>query len=153
MSQLIYSPFNALHSLHPLHRRARTIEDGHTDTAIPLRGLKSANGAAWTPAADIYELENSFKVLLDIPGVSSSDVDVTLDKGILTIRGSKTIEPTGEEAGFKRLERTSGTFVRSFTLPESADGEHITARSDKGVLEVSIPKLVQSQPRSISIEG
>ena len=146
MNQLNYSPFNALSGL---HRFSRVFDDRYTNHDVPA----SSDNSSWVPAVDIRELQDSFNVLVDIPGVTSKDVDVTVDKGTLTIRGSKTTESNSEAKGFKRLERSTGTFLRSFTLPETADGEHITAKVDNGVLEVSIPKTEKSKPLSISVDG
>ncbi|HIG40075.1 MAG: Hsp20/alpha crystallin family protein [bacterium] len=146
MSQLVYSPLSAFNGL---HRLGRVFDDHYTNDAVSTNSAKHN----WIPAADIREHQDSFNVLLDIPGVASKDVDVTVDKGTLTIKGSKTTESNDEAKGFKRLERSTGSFLRSFTLPETADGDHITAKVENGVLAVSIPKLEKSKPLSISVEG
>ncbi len=145
MNQLIYSPFNAL----SLPRFSRLFDNSYSNESVPTR----ANNTNWVPAVDIRELQDSFNVLIDIPGVALADVDITVDKGILTIQGTRSSESNSEVQGFKRLERSTGTFLRSFTLPETADGEHIKARVDNGVLEVSIPKSEKSKPLTISIES
>ena len=85
MNQTIYSPFNALSGL---HRLGRVFDDRYTNAEVPA----SSDKGNWVPAVDIRELKDSFNVLIDIPGVSSKDVDVTVDKGTLTITGSKTTE-------------------------------------------------------------
>jgi len=93
-------------------------------------------------------------MLADVPGVESKDIDITAENGVLTIRGERRAEKKAHDKnGYERIERTSGSFLRRFTLPESANTETITAKQTNGVLEVSIPKHPQVQPRRISIEA
>ena len=103
---------------------------------------------------DIYEEAERFVVLADVPGVDAKDIDITADKGVLTIRGERRVEKKEtDKKGYERVERTSGSFLRRFTLPESANTENITAKQTNGVLEVSIPKQPQVQPRRISVNA
>jgi HSP20 family protein len=108
----------------------------------------------WTPRVDIYEEAERFVVVADVPGVDAKDIDITAENGVLTIKGQRGSErkDTGKN-GYERIERTSGSFVRRFTLPESANTESITAKQSNGVLEVSIPKQPKVQPRRISVEA
>ncbi len=109
--------------------------------------------AAWAPSVDICEEKHRFVLLADIPGVDPKDIDITMDKGILTIRGDRRLEaPEGSET-LKRVERPRGIFHRRFVLPDTADAEHISARGMNGVLEVSIPKYERVQPRRIVVDG
>ena len=109
--------------------------------------------AAWAPAVDICEEPNRFVLLADIPGVDPKDIDITMDKGILTIRGDRRIDAPGGNDTFKRVERPRGTFHRRFVLPDTADAERIAARGVNGVLEVTIPKHERIQPRRIVVES
>jgi HSP20 family protein len=109
---------------------------------------------AWIPRVDIYEESERFVVLADVPGVDAKDIDITAENGVLTIKGERRSDRKDtDKSGYERIERTSGSFVRRFTLPESANTESIKAKHTNGVLEVSIPKQPQVQPRRISVEA
>ncbi|CAK0752549.1 HSP20 family protein [Gammaproteobacteria bacterium] len=121
-------------------------------TATPEAENGSVATAEWTPAVDIHEERNRFILLADIPGVDPKDIDITMEKGILSIRGDRriTIE---ENNALKRIERPRGIFHRRFVLPDTADSERISARGSNGVLEITIPKHERIQPRRIVVEG
>lgn len=107
----------------------------------------------WVPAVDIVEEKDHFLLRADVPGVDRSDIDVSMEDGVLTIAGERHIEKQEEATGVRRFERVSGRFHRRFTLPETADAEGIAARSANGILEVSIPKQPVVQPRRIAVEA
>ena len=106
----------------------------------------------WTPAVDIKEEDHQFVLFVDVPGVEAKDIDITTEKGVLTIKGQRYAETKEEHAGYKRVERTRGSFQRSFTLPDTADTDNISAKNKNGVLEVVIPKHAQVQPRKITVQ-
>lgn len=106
----------------------------------------------WVPAVDIKEEQDRFVLRAEVPGVEPKDIEVTMEKGVLTVRGERQIENREQKDGYRRVERVSGRFYRRFTLPDTADSDAITARSQNGVLEVAIPKQPQLQPRRISVE-
>ncbi len=112
----------------------------------------SAN-VSWIPHVDIHEEAERFVVKADVPGVEGNDINITAEKGVLTIRGERRSEKKTAGNGYERLERASGSFLRRFTLPESADAETIKATHANGVLELSIPKRPQEQPRRISVQA
>lgn len=107
----------------------------------------------WVPAVDIKEEQDHFVIVADIPGVDPKDIEVHMENGILTIKGEKESEKKDEREGYKRVERTFGSFYRRFSLPDSADPEKITAKSNHGVLEVRIAKHEKVQPRKISVNS
>jgi HSP20 family protein len=107
----------------------------------------------WAPPADVREEEKQFVIHADLPGVEPKNIDVSLEKGVLTIRGRRDLESRDEKRGFRRVERVSGEFFRRFSLPDTADSQSVTARFTNGVLEVSIPKQAQVLPRRISVEA
>ena len=109
--------------------------------------------ADWVPAVDIKEETERFLIHADIPGVDPKDIEVHMENGVLTIQGRREKETREEREGFKRIERARGSFLRRFTLPDTADSEKITAKCNNGVLEVSIPKHNKVQPRKITVEG
>lgn len=105
----------------------------------------------WVPAVDIKETEDCFEIHADIPGVDPKDIDVHMEHGMLTIKGEKKTESKEEREGYKRVERSYGSFYRRFSLPETADADKISAKSKNGVLEITIPKQEKMQPRKISV--
>jgi HSP20 family protein len=107
----------------------------------------------WVPAVDIKEEADSFLIKADIPGVDPKDIEVHMEDGILTIKGEKESEKKEERDGYKRVERSFGSFYRRFGLPDSADPDKITANSNHGVLEVRISKQEKVQPRKISVNS
>jgi HSP20 family protein len=107
----------------------------------------------WMPAMDVLEAGDHFLLRLDLPGVSQDQVSIELDDQTLTISGERTFEHEASKDGFQRVERASGAFQRSLTLPQGIDPEAITAGFDHGVLEVTIPKPEERKPRKISIGG
>jgi HSP20 family protein len=107
----------------------------------------------WAPPADIREEETQFVIHADLPGVEPKNIDVSLEKGVLTIRGRRDLESRDEKKGFRRVERVSGEFFRRFSLPDTADSQSVRARFTNGVLEVSIPKQARVLPRRISVEA
>lgn len=108
---------------------------------------------SWIPRVDVREEAERFVVAADLPGVEGKDIEITADKGVLAIRGERRAEKKDSGEGYERVERASGTFLRRFTLPESADAEAIKATHANGVLELSIPKRPQAQPRRISVQA
>lgn len=124
---------------------------------IAPRGNRSKTqheaSAEWIPAVDIIEEKGQFLLRADVPGVAASDIDVSMDAGVLTVSGVRPAASLGDDTAEKRVERSSGRFLRRFTLPETANAEGITARNSNGVLEVSIPKLPEIQARRIAVEA
>ena len=107
----------------------------------------------WRPAVDIKEEADRFVIMADLPGVDPGDIEITMENGVLSIKGERKSEIRDEKEGYKRVERVSGTFYRRFSLPDSADAERIEAKGKDGVLEVSLPKHEKVQPRRIAVAG
>ena len=112
-----------------------------------------ASAAEWAPAVDIVEEKARFVLRADLPGVDPADIDLSAEDGFLTISGERQAEDRSQVDGIERYERRTGRFLRRFALPETADAEAITARSNHGLLEISIPKLPEMQPRRITVEA
>jgi HSP20 family protein len=106
--------------------------------------------ADWIPAADVYEGEGEYTLVLDLPGIRREALDVSLDEGRLTIRGERAPAPEGVTA--RRTERAAGRFVRSFTIPESVDRQSIGADYKDGVLHLRLPKRTEQAPRRVKID-
>jgi HSP20 family protein len=125
------------------------------DRAFDSRADEGSSVATsdWVPAVDIKEEKDSFVIVADIPGVDPKDIEVHMENGMLTIKGEKESEKKEEREGYKRVERSFGSFYRRFSLPDTADAEKITAKSNNGVLEVTIGKQEQVQPRKIAVDS
>jgi HSP20 family protein len=132
-----------------LSRFQRQLDRALSETAEDA----SSASVSWIPHVDIREEAERFVVVADLPGVGAGDINVTAEKGVLTVRGERRSEKKSTAEGYERVERASGTFLRRFTLPESADAEAIKATHVNGVLEISIPKRPQEQPRRISVQA
>jgi HSP20 family protein len=107
----------------------------------------------WMPAMDLVEAEGEFVLRADLPGLSEEDVKIEFEDSTLTISGERKAEHETERDGYLRVERATGSFQRSLTLPKGVDPEAVTARFDRGVLEVRVPKPEQRKPRRIEIAG
>jgi HSP20 family protein len=147
MTLVSYEPWSFV------NRLQRQLDQAFNSTASGAETV-STQSVAWIPRVDIHEEAERFVVLADVPGVEAKDIEITADKGVLTIRGERrTQKKDSEQKGYERVERTSGSFLRRFTLPDTANTESIKAKQTNGVLEVSIPKHAQVQPRRISVEA
>ena len=107
----------------------------------------------WRPAVDIKEEQDRFLITADLPGVDPKEIEITMDNGVLTIKGERSSEATEEKDGYKRVERVSGTFYRRFSLPDTADAERIEATGKDGVLQIVLPKHEKVQPRRIEVRS
>ena len=141
MSLVRYEPWSLLSQL------SKELDRG-------FRGSENSDVATsdWAPAVDIKEDEKGFTIIADIPGVDPKDIDVHMENGVLTIRGERETEKKEEKEGYKRVERSYGSFYRRFSMPETADSTKISAKSSNGVLEITIPKQEKEQPRKIEVE-
>ncbi|MEQ1439697.1 Hsp20/alpha crystallin family protein [Fontimonas sp. SYSU GA230001] len=111
----------------------------------------SAATADWVPPVDIEEYADRFVLHADVPGIEPSSIEITLEKGVLTLSGTReqAVEQNGVER--RRSERASGKFLRRFVLPDTVDADSVSASGKNGVLEVVIPKRPQAQPRKIAV--
>lgn len=116
------------------------------------RDFSTVETSQWIPAVDIREEEGRFVVEADVPGVAPEDIEVTMENGVLSIRGERRSEVTSDEGGVRRLERSRGVFYRRFALPESADPESIKARGIAGVLRIEIGKRESARSRRIPVQ-
>ncbi|MEA2118383.1 Hsp20/alpha crystallin family protein [Halovibrio sp. HP20-50] len=115
-------------------------------------GISPLSGQ-WTPAVDIREESDEYRVEAEVPGIDPKDLEVTLENNVLTLRGQRQEENEEESNGLRHVERSYGAFVRRFTLPEAASDEEVEARADKGVLKLRIKKKEQSGQRRIEVQG
>ncbi|MBK7354285.1 MAG: Hsp20/alpha crystallin family protein [Nitrosomonas sp.] len=118
-----------------------------------VSGDGSSATAEWAPAVDIKEESDRFVLHADLPGVKPEQIDVSMENGVLTIKGEKKTEAKTEKEGYKRIERTYGSFYRRFSLPDTANPDAISAVSKNGVLEITIPKRESVQPKKINVSS
>jgi HSP20 family protein len=107
----------------------------------------------WVPAIDLVEAEDHFVLKADLPGLGEDDVSIEVQDGTLTISGERKAEHEARERGWYRVERAFGSFSRSLTLPDGVDPDAISARFERGVLEVRIPKPEERKPRRVEIKA
>lgn len=105
----------------------------------------------WVPRVDVKEESDRFVLYADLPGIDPGDIEVSMDKGMLTIRGERSSETSTQTDRFSRIERRYGSFHRRFALPDSADPDGIQAQGRNGVLEITIPKRPEIAPRRIQV--
>jgi HSP20 family protein len=106
---------------------------------------------AWAPSVDIYETEHELVVKADLPEVDPKDLDIRVENNILTIRGERKFEKKVSEENYLRVERSYGSFARSFTLANTVNSEAIKADYQNGVLTLSIPKREEAKPKQIKV--
>jgi HSP20 family protein len=107
--------------------------------------------SAWMPAVDIVENDDHFLIEADVPGVDPKNIEVSMENGVLTLKGERESEFKEEKEGYSRVERSHGSFYRRFSLPETADSENITAKSNKGVLKITVGKKEAAKPKKITV--
>jgi len=106
----------------------------------------------WAPAVDIIETENELVLKADVPGVELKDIDIQLENGTLTVKGERKFEKEERNRGFHRMERSYGTFVRYFTVPDTVDAENVKADYQNGVLTITLPKKEIAKPKAIKVQ-
>lgn len=116
----------------------------------PMNSLLQ-NREIWMPPVDILEKDGDMVLRCELPGISEKDVDVRLEGNLLTLRGEKKFEGEQDRDNFHRVERFTGTFSRSFTLPDTVDTEKIKADYKNGVLTITIPQKPEVRPREIPV--
>jgi HSP20 family protein len=121
------------------------------ESASPSNG--GASVRRWIPAMDLVEHDDNFVLRADLPGLTEDDVKIEVEDNVLTVSGERKFEHEDRKDGFYRLERASGAFRRSLTLPEGVDPEKIDASFEHGVLEVRVPKPEQRKPRKVTISA
>ena len=120
------------------------------ESNFPSRGRESTL-TAWAPAVDVYETENELVIKADLPDVSEKDLDVRVENSMLTIHGERKFEQKVKEENYLRMERSYGSFSRSFSLPNSVNTEAIKAEYKDGVLNITLPKRAESKPKQVKI--
>jgi len=120
---------------------------------VYLRDEDTGFRGTWVPSVDIYETDTHDLVLrAELPGISREDIEVTVENGTVVIKGEKKFDTEVKEEHYRRIERTYGTFHRSFTLPNTVDAAKVAAEYKNGVLTVTLPFKEEARPRTVNVE-
>ena len=145
----VWSPFRDLWDLHDeidrLFYRSGRGRRGR-------RGEEEGEIAVWAPAVDICDDKEAVKITAELPGMKREEVKISVDDGALTIKGERRFTDETKKDNYHCIERSYGTFYRSFSLPPTVDADKIKATMKDGVLEILIPKKEEAKPKSIEIE-
>jgi len=147
MSIVRYDPFRDLRTLQEEVNRLFTgsMPRGFDDEGI-ARG-------AWSPSVDIYENKEQIVLEAELPGMKRDDFDLSVENNIITLRGQRQFEKQDESDNYHRVERSYGSFTRSFTLPNTVTAEGANAEYKNGVLRVTLPKREETKARRIEIKA
>ena len=105
----------------------------------------------WTPPVDIQETDDSYRIQAELPGMTKDDIEITLENNVLRLSGERKFEKDTKKENYHRIERTYGSFTRSFALPTQVGSDKVQAKFENGVLTIVVPKAEQAKPRRISI--
>lgn len=150
MSLITRNPFSLINELQRDLNRAFDARLFPTTGNPYSAAANSLSNVDWSPAVDIHESADGYHLSVDLPGIKSEQIEVTADKGVLSIRGTR--ETCHEDKTLKRSERLFGTFLREFSMPDNADLERIEAKNNHGVLEIHVPKTVKVEPKRITVQ-
>ncbi len=147
MKIMRYDPFRELRGLHDEMNRLFTgVVPAALDREDFVRG-------AWSPNVDIFEDKDRLIVEAELPGMKREEFEISVENNILTLKGERKFEKKTEEDNYHRIERSYGSFVRSFTLPQTVTAEGAAANFENGVLRVSLPKREETKAHKIEIMG
>lgn len=142
-------PFSEFGSL------AKTINDLNRTFAGGFPRLFNDEGlvnGSWNPTVDVYEDKNGIVLEADLPGLKPGDFELSIENNVLTLKGERKFEKKTEEGNYHRVERSYGSFTRSFTLPTTVDVNNVGADFKEGVLRVALPRREETKPRQIQVQ-
>lgn len=120
---------------------------------VYLRDEDTGFRGSWVPSVDIFETEKNDLVLrAELPGMSREDIEVTVENGTIVLKGEKKFDSEVKDENYRRIERSYGTFHRSFTLPNTVDTGKVTADYKHGLLTVTLPFKEEAKPRTINVD-
>jgi len=139
----LYRPFNSL----------LRDEFANDDWSPFFNGSLTRAARNFTPAVDVVEQGDSYLLKAEVPGISPEQIDLQVENDVLTLRGEHRAEQTDESKGYRRVERSYGSFARSFVLPKGTNVDAIEANVEHGVLTVKIPKVQAATPRKLQVKA
>ena len=146
MAVMRWDPFRELNTLQD--RMNRLFEEAN-------RGWRSddpSSTTSWSPAVDIYETQNEIVVKAELPGMERKDIELSLENNVLTLKGNRQFEKEAKDENYHRIERSYGTFSRSFSIPAVVDESRIAADHRDGVLTITLPKTQKAKAKQIAIK-
>jgi HSP20 family protein len=146
MNLIAYDPFRELRSLQEEVNRVFS-------SSFNRSGETGLGRAAWNPSVDIFGNKDQIVLEAELPGLSPDDVNISIENNVLTIHGERRFEKKDEGDNFHRVERSYGSFTRSFTLPPTVSSENVAANFDNGVLRLELAKREEAKPRRIEIKA
>ena len=123
------------------------------DDFFGMTPAQNAKNAVWSPAVDIREDENSFIIEAELPGMSKEDIHLEVEQNMLSIKGERKFERKDEQENYHFVERSYGSFYRSFTLPKNVNTEEISAEHKDGMLVITVPKAEEVKPKKVEIKS
>ena len=150
-NQTKHNTMNALTTCNPV-REFGFLQGRFASLADVLFGESRTEPKSWTPAVNVTEDDQAYRIVADLPDVASADVKVVVRDGVLTLKGERKSETKTEGTKYHVVERSSGIFQRGFSLPKDANGEKVTAEFKNGVLHVTVPKREEVKPREIEVK-
>jgi HSP20 family protein len=149
MNIVRYDPFRELRNLQDEMTRL------FTGVATPSGGFdrEDMRYGAWNPSVDIYEEKDNLVMEAELPGMKRDDFDLTIENNVITLKGERKFEKKADGDNYHRVERSYGSFTRSFTLPQTVNAEGAKAEFNNGLLRVTLPKREETKARKIEIAG
>lgn len=147
MNIVKYDPFRELRSLQDEMTRL------FSGVAPSGYGRDEMMHGAWSPSVDIFEDKDKLILEAELPGMKQEDFDISVENNVLTLHGERKFEKKNDQDNYHRVERSYGSFTRSFTLPQTVTAEGATADFENGVLRVSLPKREETKARKIEIKA
>ena len=146
MNMITYDPFRELRSLQDEVNRVFS-------SNLNRSGEPGLGRGAWNPSVDIFENKDQIVLEAELPGISPEDVNISIENNVLTIHGERKFEKKDEGDNFHRVERSYGSFTRSFTLPPTVSSENVLANFENGILRLELAKREEAKPRRIEIKA
>lgn len=147
MNIVKYDPFRELRSLQDEMTRLFT-------GVMPTSGNREdMTHGSWAPSVDIYEDKDRLVLEADLPGMNRDDFEISVENNVITLRGERKFEKKADGENYYRVERSYGSFTRSFTLPQTVTADGASAEFENGILRVSLPKREETKARKIEIAG
>jgi HSP20 family protein len=144
-----WDPFRDLLSIQNEMNRlfGRTYAGGSGESA------EAETQGTWVPPLDIYENQDRYVISVELAGMTTDDVEITVEENILTLKGERKFYQGIPEDSFHRIERRFGPFQRRIALPQGSDTEHIDASMSEGILTVEVSKAAQAQPKRVEVKA
>ena len=122
------------------------------DSFSSVTSQESLSAGSFVPPVDVYEDEQGIRLKMEVPGIDEKDIDIRLENNLLTVRGERKLEKETKEENYHRIERSYGSFTRSFSLPNTVNTEEVKASYAKGVLTIHLGKRAEARPKQIKVD-